>query len=88
MAGGENSTNCPGDCGGSQGGNCPADPTECFLCILEPTFCPAGLDEATCTACIGGGGGGFSFCENMAPDGNCNAAAGEDADTCPEDCAP
>ncbi len=89
MAGGENSTNCPGDCGGQQGGTCPADPNECLFCLFDPSLCPPGMDEASCTECIGGGGGGgFSFCENMAPDGTCNAAAGEDVDTCPEDCAP
>lgn len=56
MAGGENSTNCPGDCGGNQGGNCPADPLECFGCLIEPSLCPAGLDQAACEACIAGGG--------------------------------
>lgn len=87
MAGGENSTNCPGDCGGTSGGQCPADPTECLFCLFDPSFCPPGLDEATCTECaLGGGGGGLSLCEGGAPDGTCNAAAGEDNTTCPQDC--
>jgi len=50
MAAGETSSNCAGDCT-SSGGTCPADPTECVLCLLDPMFCPAGLDQATCTAC-------------------------------------
>ena len=50
MAGGENSTTCPGDCTASS--TCPADPTECFLCLIEPTLCPPGLDQTTCQACI------------------------------------
>jgi hypothetical protein len=88
MAGGENSTNCPGDCGGSSSLDCNdfAVLFACLLCVQDPTQCVPPANPTDCEACTGGGGGGFSFCENMAPDGVCNAAAGEDADTCPEDC--
>ncbi|MBA3818634.1 MAG: hypothetical protein H0X17_07055 [Deltaproteobacteria bacterium] len=51
MAGGESSSNCAGDCSAS-GGTCPADPLECFPCLLDPMLCPTGLDQAACTACI------------------------------------
>ena len=83
MAGGENSTNCPGDCTTSTL-DCQAQETQlqCFACILTAQ-CTAPYTEQACTDCLGGG---FSFCENMAPDGVCNPAAGEDNMTCPEDC--
>lgn len=51
MSKGESSANCAGDCSTS-GGTCPADPLECFGCLLDPTLCPPGLDENTCAACI------------------------------------
>jgi len=52
----ESQATCPGDCTtGGGGGNCPADPTECFLCILDATLCSAGLDPTTCQTCILGG---------------------------------
>jgi hypothetical protein len=55
MNGGENSTNCPGDCGGNQGGTCPADPFACFTCAIDGTGCPAGHDMTSCTECLFGG---------------------------------
>jgi hypothetical protein len=51
MAGGENASNCAGDCG-TTSGTCPADPNECLLCVLDPTLCPSGHDETSCTACL------------------------------------
>lgn len=87
MAGGENSTNCPGDCGGGGGSldcNDFAVLFACLLCTSDPTQCVPPANPTDCAACTGGGG--FSFCEGMAPDGVCNPAAGEDVDTCPEDC--
>lgn len=87
MANGENSTNCPGDCdGGQQGGTCPTDQTACILCLFDASLCPPGLDQNTCTECALGGGGGLGACEGGAPDGVCNAGAGEDSTTCPFDC--
>lgn len=99
---GENGATCAADCSGGGGGSgsgsgsggggtCPADPTECFLCLLDPSFCMGGLDPTTCQGCLGGGGGsggGFGDigCEGGAPDGTCNANAGEDATLCPSDC--
>ncbi len=75
---GETSASCPNDCGGGGGGGggggsttCPADPTECFLCLLGGP-CPTGLDATSCQACIGGGGGGGGGTCNM--DGICDAA--------------
>lgn len=82
----ENASTCPGDCGGNTGGMCPADPLECFGCILDPSLCPAGLDPTTCQTCISGGGGGVPGGGACTPDGVCDAAAGEDATTCPFDC--
>jgi hypothetical protein len=38
--------------GPGPGGNCPADPTACFGCILDPTMCPSGLDPTTCLGCL------------------------------------
>jgi hypothetical protein len=62
----------------------------CFGCLLDPSACTPPLDATACQACLGGGGlgsgGGDLLCEGGAPDGNCNAAAGEDATTCPSDC--
>ncbi len=99
---GESATSCASDCGGTGSGSgsgsgsgtsttCPSDPTECFLCMLDPSLCLGGLDQNTCLSCLGlgsGGGGGFGDlgCENGAPDGTCNAAAGEDNTLCPSDC--
>jgi hypothetical protein len=85
MAGGENSTNCPGDCTTS-GVDC-MDPIlllGCALCLDDPGVCSILMvTQADCEACVGGG---FSFCEGGAPNGTCNPAAGEDNMTCPEDC--
>jgi hypothetical protein len=83
MAGGENSTNCPGDCTGSTL-NCQDQNVQvaCLLCIGFGACMPPATEQG-CMDCLGGG---FSFCEGMAPDGVCNPAAGEDAMTCPEDC--
>jgi hypothetical protein len=99
---GETATSCASDCGGTGSGTgsgsgsstaCPSDPTECFLCMLDPSLCLGGLDQNACLTCLGlggggGGGGGFGdlLCEGGAADGNCNAAAGEDNSTCPSDC--
>lgn len=83
MAAGENSTNCAGDCSAS-GGTCPADPTECLLCLVDPLFCPSGLDQATCQACALGGGGTGTGCTGGVPNGMCET--GEDATNCPLDC--
>ncbi|HEU0037449.1 MAG TPA: hypothetical protein VFQ53_42855 [Kofleriaceae bacterium] len=82
---GEDATTCPGDCGGG-GGNCPADITECIPCLLDPSACPPGLDQAACQACIlgGGGGGGGAGCVGGLPNGVCDP--GEDMTTCPFDC--
>lgn len=82
---------------GSGSGNgsttCPADPTECLFCLIDASLCMNGLTATTCQACVGGlggGGGGSGFgdllCEGGAPDGTCNANAGEDNMTCPSDC--
>jgi hypothetical protein len=92
-------SDCGGSGSGSGSGNtsgtCPADPNACFGCILDPSQCPSGLDANTCLTCIlnGGGGSGSGFpgggdllCEGGAPNGTCNAAAGEDSSTCPSDC--
>lgn len=81
---GETSASCPNDCGGgggsgSGGGACPADPTQCLLCILGGP-CPTGLDATSCQACaLGGGGGGLPACNN---DSVCDP--GEMAATCPD----
>jgi hypothetical protein len=85
-AAGETTGSCPGDCSGGMTGQCPADPNECLFCLFEPSLCPAGLDQAACEACIGGGGGGLGDigCTGGAPDGTCDAD--EDADICPSDC--
>jgi hypothetical protein len=48
----ETNATCPGDCTTGGGGTCPADPAECFLCLLDPSFCMNGLDPTTCQACI------------------------------------
>lgn len=49
----ESNSTCPGDCtGGGGGGQCPADPTECFFCILDPSLCTNGLDPTTCQTCV------------------------------------
>lgn len=83
--------------GGGTSTTCPSDPLECFGCLLDMSLCPAGLDQNTCTTCLTGGlgggtgggtGGGFGdlLCEGGAPDGTCNANAGEDSSTCPSDC--
>ncbi|MBA3393368.1 MAG: hypothetical protein H0T89_12025 [Deltaproteobacteria bacterium] len=53
MSKGESSANCAGDCSTS-GGTCPADPLECFGCLIEPSLCPPGLDQNICAACIAG----------------------------------
>jgi hypothetical protein len=87
MAGGENSSNCPGDCtgGGSIDCNDQMVLIACVACLLDPTGCSAlGVTEADCLTCAGGGG--ISLCEGGAPDGTCNAGAGEDVTTCPDDC--
>jgi hypothetical protein len=71
---------------------CPSDPTECFLCLIDTSLCLPPLDQNTCTSCLGagggGGGGGFGDigCDGGAPDGTCDAAAGEDNTVCPTDC--
>jgi hypothetical protein len=95
---GESATSCAVDCGGQGSGSdsgsgsgsstsCPADPTECLLCaLIDPSLCPAGMDPNSCIACIGGGGGGDIGCDGGAPDGVCDAAAGEDNTFCPTDC--
>jgi hypothetical protein len=50
---GESSATCAADCGGGGGSvTCPADPLECFGCFIDPSLCPPGHDEASCTACI------------------------------------
>lgn len=96
---GESATSCAVDCGGGSGTgsgsgsgsstSCPADQTECFLCLLDPALCLPPLDEATCLSCLGLGGGGGGFgdigCDGGAPDGTCNAAT-EDNSICPTDC--
>lgn len=87
---GETTANCAADCGSTGTLDC-ADPLTligCFGCISDPTACVAPFDSASCNACLGGGGGGFGdlLCEGGAPDGVCNAAAGEDNTTCPSDC--
>ncbi len=55
MAGGENSTNCPGDCMGGGGAldcNDPNVALSCFFCASDPTQCSAlGVDPAGCATC-------------------------------------
>ena len=88
---GETSASCPNDCGGGGGGGggggtCPADSTECLVCILG-LGCPAGMDATSCQACVLGGGGGGTgdlLCTGGAPDGTCDAM--EDPTTCASDC--
>jgi hypothetical protein len=58
MAGGENSTNCPGDCMGGGGGNidCNDDAIvfACGACLFEPGACSVfGVTEADCLSCVG-----------------------------------
>lgn len=62
MAGGENSTNCPGDCtgggGGGGGGNIDCNDEvvlfSCFACLSDPTSCSGfGVTEEDCAACAG-----------------------------------
>lgn len=56
---GESVSTCPSDCNtpgnGSGSGNpsttCPSDPTECLFCLIDPSFCTGGLDQATCQTC-------------------------------------
>lgn len=99
---GENQSTCFSDCGTGSGSgsgsgsstSCPTDQTFlilCALCSADASLCMAPADAATCAACGGGGlgsGGGLGDigCEGMVADGTCNAAAGEDATTCPSDC--
>lgn len=85
-AGGETSSNCAGDCtSGGGGGNLDCNDFAtlfaCAACLDDPSTCSSlGVDEAGCNACLGGGGG--AGCG----DGTCDAAAGEDVNTCPFDC--
>jgi len=88
---GETNTSCPSDCtGGGSGsatGNCPADLTPCFSCIVDPTMCPTGLDSNSCLACIIGGLGSAdpnAGCDGGAPDGVCQTD--ETNAICPADC--
>lgn len=60
---GETNASCPSDCTGGGGGSgsgsgaaCPADPLECFDCLLGGA-CPTGHDMNSCTTCVLGGGG-------------------------------
>ena len=84
----ENSTSCPSDCGGGGGGsgnldcNDPNVQIACFSCLL--TMQCQGVDEASCTACLGGGGGSALGCVGGVPNGMCDP--GEDANNCPFDC--
>ena len=83
MAGGENSTNCPGDCSGGTGMlDCMAPETliGCGACFLDPTACTPPFDMASCMACLGGGLPGMNCNMNMVCD------PGEDMTTCPFDC--
>ena len=81
----ESMSTCPGDCTTGGGGTCPTNQQDCFLCLLDMSLCPSGLDQNTCTTCIlGGGGGGGIGCVGGMPNGVCDA--GEDANNCPFDC--
>jgi hypothetical protein len=91
-----NGNNGSGSGSGNTSGTCPSDPNACIGCLLDPSQCPSGLDANSCLQCVLNGGGlggsglpggsGLGSCEGGAPDGNCNAAAGEDTTTCPFDC--
>jgi hypothetical protein len=55
MVGGENSTNCPGDCMGGGGTlDCAAEDTiiACGLCLIDPMFCLPPATQAECEACL------------------------------------
>lgn len=55
-AGGENPTNCPGDCQGGSAIDCNDQNVllSCFLCVTDPMFCTPPLTQADCQTCIGG----------------------------------
>lgn len=83
MAGGENSSNCAGDCAGGGGGG-SLDCSDfgilfaCASCMDDPSTCaPLGVDQTSCQQCFGGGGGGGGQCNF---DGVCDA--GEDPASC------
>jgi len=78
MAGGENSTNCPGDCGNNGGLDCMAQETliACGLCLVNQALCMPPVTPDACMACA------------MLPGANCNldqvCDAGEDPTMCPD----
>jgi len=87
---GETTSTCPADCGSGSGSgsstlDCNDQNTQiaCIACIAG-LGC-TGVNATDCQTCLGGGGG-LGSCEGGMPDGTCNAAAGEDATTCPFDC--